>query len=157
MRVGIGYDCHRFENGRPLVIGGVEVPNERGLAGHSDADLLLHAAIDAVLGAAGLGDIGQHFPDDDPRWRNASSLDLASRAGALLKDHGLSVVNVDVTVILEKPKLAEYIAEMRTNLAAAFEMESAMVSIKATSNEGMGFVGREDGAAAIAVALVEEK
>lgn len=154
MRVGIGYDCHRFAGGRPLVLGGVEIPHERGLSGHSDADVLSHAVIDAVLGAAGLDDIGRHFPDDDPRWRDASSLDLAGRVRALLEDRGLWLVNVDVTVVLERPKLAEYIAEMRTNLAAAFEVEPAMVSVKATGSEGMGFVGRGEGAAAIAVALV---
>jgi 2-C-methyl-D-erythritol 2,4-cyclodiphosphate synthase len=147
--VGIGYDSHRFGAGRRLVLGGVEVPHERGLEGHSDADVLTHAVIDAVLGAAGLGDLGRHFPDSDERWRDADSIDLLRTAVGMVPGR---VVNVDATVICEGPRLTGHRAEMERELAAAL---SAPVSVKATSNEGMGWVGRNEGMACIAVVLVD--
>ncbi len=148
MRVGIGYDSHRFAPGRRLVLGGVEIEHEAGLEGHSDADVVAHAVIDAVLGAAGLGDLGTHFPPDEERWRDADSIDLLRIALGLLTG---PVVNVDATVICEEPRLGPHRTEMEANLAAAI---AAPVSVKATSNEGMGFVGRGEGIACIAVALV---
>jgi 2-C-methyl-D-erythritol 2,4-cyclodiphosphate synthase len=147
--VGIGYDSHRFAEGRRLVLGGVEVPHEHGLAGHSDADVLTHAVIDALLGAAGMGDIGTFFPDDDERWRDADSIDLLRTAVGTVPGR---IVNVDVTVICEEPKLAPYRAEMERVIA---EATSARVSVKATTNEGMGWVGRGEGIACIAVASVD--
>jgi 2-C-methyl-D-erythritol 2,4-cyclodiphosphate synthase len=149
MNVGIGYDSHRFADGRRLVLGGVEIAHDRGLAGHSDADVLTHAVIDAVLGAAGSGDVGTLFPDDEERWRDADSIDLLRTAiGAI----GGSIVNVDATLICEAPKLASYRSEMERILS---EVTSARVSVKATSNEGMGWIGRGEGIACIAVASVE--
>ncbi len=147
--VGIGYDSHRFEQGRPLVLGGVEVPHQRGLAGHSDADVLTHAVIDAVLGAAGNGDIGTLFPDDDPRWEGADSIDMLRTVVGTVAG---PILNVDATVICEQPRLGPYKAEMERVLA---EATSARVSVKATSNEGMGWIGRGEGIACIAVAQVE--
>lgn len=149
MRAGIGYDSHRFAAGRRLVLGGVEIEHERGLEGHSDADVLTHAVIDALLGACGLGDLGTHFPPDDDRWRDADSLDLLRTAVGMLSG---PVANVDATVICEQPRLGAYRQEMERNLAAAL---GAPASVKATSNEGMGFTGRGEGIAAIAVALVD--
>jgi 2-C-methyl-D-erythritol 2,4-cyclodiphosphate synthase len=148
-RVGIGYDSHRFAAGRRLVLGGVEVPHEAGLEGHSDADVLTHAVIDAVLGAAGLGDLGTLFPPSDDRWRDAHSLDLLTVAIGNL--HG-RVVNVDATMICEAPRIGPHRAEMERNLAAVL---SATVSVKATTNEGMGWIGRGEGIACYAVALLE--
>jgi 2-C-methyl-D-erythritol 2,4-cyclodiphosphate synthase len=148
-RVGIGYDSHRFAVGRRLVLGGVEVPHEAGLEGHSDADVLTHAVIDAVLGAAGLGDLGTLFPPSDDRWRDAHSLDLLTVAIGNL--HG-RVVNVDATMICEAPRIGPHRAEMERNLAAVL---SATVSVKATTNEGMGWIGRGEGIACYAVALLE--
>lgn len=147
--IGIGYDSHRFEQGRPLVLGGVEIPHERGLAGHSDADVLAHAVMDALLGAAGLDDIGSHFPDEDPQWRDANSIDLLRTVVGML---GGRIVNIDATVICEEPRLGEHRAEMERTLS---EATSARVSVKATTNEGMGWVGRGEGIACIAVALLE--
>jgi 2-C-methyl-D-erythritol 2,4-cyclodiphosphate synthase len=152
---GIGYDCHRLTEGRKLVLGGIEVPFERGLAGHSDADVLTHAVIDALLGAAGLGDIGEHFPDTDERYRDADSLGLLSEAMALLRAGGFAVRHVDATVLIERPRLAPVRAEIRASLARVLGLEVAHVSVKATRGEGMGFVGRGEGAAAVAVATVE--
>lgn len=152
---GIGWDVHRLVPGRPLVLGGVRVASEVGLEGHSDADVLTHAVIDALLGAAGLGDIGEHFPDTDERWRGADSLDLLRRAAARLGEAGAVVVNVDTTVILERPKLAARKEGMRTNLAAALGLPEARVNVKATRGEGLGFLGRAEGAAALAIATVE--
>ena len=148
-RVGIGYDAHRFEDGRRLVLGGVELAGERGLAGHSDADVVTHAVIDAVLGAAGLGDLGAHFPPDDERWRDADSLDLLRTVLGKLRGR---VVNVDATVLCERPRIAEHRPEMERLLT---EVLSAPVSVKATTNEGMGAIGRGEGAACFAVALLE--
>ena len=149
MRVGIGYDSHRFGEGNELVLGGVRIEHERGLAGHSDADVVTHAVIDALLGAGGLGDLGTHFPPDDDAWRDADSLDLLRTALGMLAG---SVANVDVSVICEEPKLSPHREEMQANLG---EVLGAPVSVKATSNEGMGFVGRGEGIAAIAVALID--
>jgi 2-C-methyl-D-erythritol 2,4-cyclodiphosphate synthase len=151
MSVGIGYDSHRFAEGRRLVLGGVEIEHERGLAGHSDADVLTHAVIDAVLGAAGAGDIGTLFPDDEEIWRDADSIDLLRTAIGTI---GGRVVNIDATVICEEPKLAPHRAEMERTLA---EVVLARVSVKATTNEGMGWVGRGEGIACIAVASIEDE
>jgi len=151
VRTGIGYDAHPFAPDRRLVLGGVEVPHELGVQGHSDADVLTHAVIDALLGAAALGDIGVHFPDDDPAYAGADSLELLRRAVALAADEGFDVANVDATVVLERPRLAEHRDAMRANLAAALGVDVARVNVKATRGEGMGFVGRGEGAAALAV------
>jgi 2-C-methyl-D-erythritol 2,4-cyclodiphosphate synthase len=155
VRTGLGYDCHRFEEGRRLVLGGVEVDHPRGLAGHSDADVLTHAVIDALLGAVALQDIGHHFPDTDVRYRNADSLELLRTAVAMIGEQGYGVVNIDVTVVIERPRLAPFREQIRASLARAIGIEVAQVSVKATRGEGMGFVGREEGAAALAVATVE--
>src|SRR3954467_13776246 len=152
---GIGYDSHRFEEGRRLVLGGVEVPAARGLAGHSDADALTHAVIDALLGAAGLGDIGQHFPDTDEHWRDADSLDLLSQVAVFLEEHGFTVAHVDATVVCESPKLEPFRDEMRRSLASTMGLSPRAVNVKFTTNEGMGWVGRGEGVAALAVASVE--
>ncbi|MBI4545167.1 MAG: 2-C-methyl-D-erythritol 2,4-cyclodiphosphate synthase [Gemmatimonadetes bacterium] len=154
MRVGVGYDSHRFSPGRRLVLGGVEIPAAQGLAGFSDADVIAHAVTDAVLGAAGLGDIGTHFPPDDPRWKDADSLELLAKAVELLQERRLRVVNVDVTVICEAPRLAAHVPAMRQRLGASLRVSAAEVSVKGKSNEGMGWVGRGEGIAALAVALV---
>jgi 2-C-methyl-D-erythritol 2,4-cyclodiphosphate synthase len=155
VRSGIGYDRHRFAEGRRLVLGGVEIPAERGLAGHSDADVLTHAVIDALLGAAALGDIGQHFPDTDPRYEGCNSIELLERAVGMVAQHGFTIVNVDATVIAERPKLASFRDQMRESLAAALRVDVDQVSVKATRGEGMGFVGRGEGAACMAIATVE--
>lgn len=151
MAVGIGYDSHRFAEGRRLVLGGVEIPHERGLAGHSDADVVAHAVIDAVLGAAGAGDVGTLFPPGEERWRDADSIDLLRTAVGTIAGR---IDNVDVTVICETPRLGPHRAEMERVLAAA---TSARVSVKATTNEGMGWIGRGEGIACIAVATVEDE
>ena len=155
MRIGQGIDVHAFADGRRLVLAGVEVPHTRGLAGHSDADVLLHAIIDALLGAAGLGDIGGMFPPSDPQWRDAESLGLLAAAYARVRAVGLSVVNVDATVIAEAPRLAPYIEAMRAAIAGALELDVTLVSVKATTTDGLGFTGRGDGIAALAVVLLE--
>jgi 2-C-methyl-D-erythritol 2,4-cyclodiphosphate synthase len=152
IRTGIGIDTHRFEPGRPLILGGVEIPHELGLAGYSDADVLAHAVIDALLGAAGKGDIGELFPDTDPRYAGADSLALLRDVVAQL---GATVVHVDATVMLERPKLGTHKAAIRASLAAALGVAEAAVNVKATTGEGMGFVGRGEGVAALAVATVE--
>ncbi len=151
---GIGYDCHRFAQRRRLVLGGVEVAHDRGLAGHSDADALTHAIIDALLGACAMGDIGERFPDTDERYRDADSLDLLRATVALLAEADFTVAHVDATVMIERPKLAPVRQQIRTALAQALGVELAHVSVKATRGEGMGFVGREEGVAALAVATV---
>ena len=152
MRTGIGYDCHRLVEGRPLVLGGVEIPGaERGLAGHSDADVLTHAVIDALLGAAGLGDIGQHFPDSDERWRDADSIELLRAVRDLLP---APPSNVDATLICEQPKLDPFREAMREQLANALGLERSAVNVKFTTGEGMGFVGRGEGIAALASATL---
>lgn len=152
---GIGYDCHRFAEGRPLILGGVAVPFERGLDGHSDADVLTHAVIDALLGAAALGDIGQHFPDTDERYRGADSIELLRAAAAMLDEHGVTVTHVDATVVIERPAVAPHREQIRGRLAEAMGIAPGQVNVKATRGEGMGFVGRGEGAAALAVATVE--
>jgi 2-C-methyl-D-erythritol 2,4-cyclodiphosphate synthase len=154
-RAGIGYDAHRFEEGRRLVLGGVEVPAARGLAGHSDADALTHAVIDALLGAAGLGDIGQHFPDTDEHWRDADSLDLLSQIAMFLEEHGFAIAHVDTTVVCESPKLGGFRDEMRRTLASTIGVSPRAVNVKFTTNEAMGWIGRGEGVAALAVATVE--
>jgi 2-C-methyl-D-erythritol 2,4-cyclodiphosphate synthase len=154
MSTGIGYDCHRLVDGRRLILGGVELEHERGLAGHSDADVLTHAIIDVMLGACALGDIGEHFPDTDPRHRDADSIALLRATVVLLRDAGFAVAHVDATVVLERPKLAPARDAMRARLAAALQLDVGHVSVKATRGEGMGFVGREEGVAALAVATV---
>ena len=161
MRVGIGYDIHRFQTGArhasPLRLGGVEFPGEVGLAGHSDADVLLHAIIDALLGAAGLGDMGQHFPADDAQWAGASSLDLMARAMVAVREAGFEVESVDSTVIAERPRLAPHVAAMRERIAGALGIDAWRVNVKATTNEGIGAIGRGEGIAAMAVALLREE
>ena len=154
---GLGYDCHPFVERRPLVLGGVEIEHELGLAGHSDADVLTHAIIDALLGAAALGDIGQHFPDTDERYRDANSLELLGAAAALLGAQGFTIVHVDATVVIERPALAPHRERIRAALAQTLGIPPEHVSIKATRGEGMGFVGREEGAAALAVATLERE
>ncbi|WP_028059150.1 2-C-methyl-D-erythritol 2,4-cyclodiphosphate synthase [Candidatus Solirubrobacter pratensis] len=151
VRTGLGVDTHRFAEGRTLVLGGVEIPHMRGLAGHSDADVLAHAITDAVLGAADMGDIGQHFPDTDPAFKNADSLALLREVVTLVSAEGWSIEHVDATVVMERPKLAPYRAAIAARLRQAV---GASVSVKATTGEGMGFVGREEGVAALAVATL---
>lgn len=154
MRTGIGYDSHRFVEGRRLVLGGVEVPHPVGLSGHSDADAVCHAVTDAVLGAAALGDIGTHFPPTDERWRDADSIGLLRRAAGLVRDAGFRPNNIDVTVVCEAPRLSPHIAAMRERLAGALGLDIDAVSVKATTNERMGWIGRGEGVAVLAVASV---
>ncbi len=154
---GIGYDCHRLVPGRALVLGGVTVPHEFGLLGHSDADVLTHAIIDALLGAAALGDIGQHFPDTDERYRDADSIALLTAAVERVRAAGFAVEHVDATVVLEAPKLAAHRDAMRARLAQAIGIAVEHVSVKATRGEGMGFVGRSEGAAALALATISRR
>ncbi len=149
---GIGFDSHRLTVGRRLVIGGVEIPYERGLDGHSDADVLAHAVIDALLGAAGMGDIGAHFPDTDERWRDADSIELLASVVESVRGAGLEIVNVDCTVVMEAPKLAPHRRAIRERLAEVLALEPACVNVKASTGEGMGFVGRGEGVAALAIA-----
>ncbi|MCU0588090.1 MAG: 2-C-methyl-D-erythritol 2,4-cyclodiphosphate synthase [Syntrophobacteraceae bacterium] len=156
MRVGFGYDVHALVTGRPLFLGGVEIPHTHGLLGHSDADVLLHAICDALLGGAGLGDIGRHFPDSDPAFKGISSVLLLRRTASLLAGRGFRVRNVDSTVVLQKPKVAPYIDRMVEIIAEAVGIAAAGVNVKATTTEHLGFAGREEGIAAYAVALVEE-
>ncbi len=152
--VGHGFDVHRFVAGRPLVLGGVEVPHDRGLLGHSDADVLAHAVCDACLGAAGLGDLGRHFPDTDPRWAGASSMDLLGRVASLVRGRGWNVVRVDATLVAQRPKVAPHVPGMERNLSAALGLGPGGVTVKATTTEGLGFEGREEGVSAHAVALI---
>jgi 2-C-methyl-D-erythritol 2,4-cyclodiphosphate synthase len=151
---GIGWDSHRLVAGRPLVLGGVTIPHELGLDGHSDADVLTHAVIDALLGAAALGDIGQHFPDTDERWRDADSIDLLRAVVAMLGERDLEVAHVDATVVIERPKLAPHRDAIRAALAGGLGVGEERVNVKASTGEGMGFVGREEGVAALAVATL---
>jgi 2-C-methyl-D-erythritol 2,4-cyclodiphosphate synthase len=154
-RSGIGYDSHRFADGRRLILGGVQIPAERGLIGHSDADVLTHAVIDALLGAAGLGDIGQHFPDTDERWRDADSMQLLAAVRAMLADGGMTAVHLDATVICQAPKLAAHRDAIRGSLAAGAGIDASAANVKFTTNEGMGWIGRGEGIAAIAIATVQ--
>ena len=155
MRIGIGYDVHRLVEDRKLILGGVEIPYEKGLLGHSDADVLVHAVMDALLGAAALGDIGQHFPDNDPQYKGISSILLLEKVGQLLNEKGYRVVNVDSIVIAQKPKLLPYRPQMAENMAQALGIPVDCVSVKATTEEGMGFTGTGDGMASQAVVLLE--
>ncbi len=156
MRIGMGYDVHRLVEGRALILGGVEVPYEKGLLGHSDADVLLHAVMDALLGAAALGDIGQHFPDTDDAYLGISSLKLLEQVGKFLAERQYVVGNLDVTVIAQRPKLSPYRETMRKNIAEALGIEVSQVNVKATTEEGLGFTGSGEGISAQAVALLEE-
>lgn len=151
MRVGIGYDVHRLVEGRKLILGGVDIPHTLGLLGHSDADVLLHAIMDALLGAAALGDIGQHFPDTDPAYEGADSLQLLAHVGELLNQNGYAIENIDATVIAQKPKLAPHIAKMRENIARTLHLELSQVNVKATTEERLGFTGREEGISSQAI------
>ena len=154
MRVGIGYDAHQLTTGRPLVLGGVEIPFEKGLKGWSDADVVVHAIMDALLGAAALGDIGNHFPPNNPTYKDISSITLLNRVGGLLKTQSWRISNVDATIIAERPLLQPYISQMKQNISRALSIDESQVGIKATTNEGMGFIGREEGIAAYAVILI---
>ena len=153
-RTEFGFDVHRFAAGRKLVLGGVEISHESGLDGHSDADIVLHAAMDALLGAGAFGDIGKHFPNTDPRYKDISSLLLLAHVNELLTKERYTVVNIDITIVMEKPKILPYIDQMRANIAGALDISADQISIKATTNEGLGFIGHAEGAAAHAVASI---
>jgi len=155
MRIGFGYDVHPLAPGRKLVLGGVELAYERGLAGHSDADVLIHAIIDALLGATALGDIGAHFPPSDPAYKDISSIVLLQRVAEILRNRGWHVGNIDATVVAQQPQLAPFIGDMRQRISAALDIDVGRVSVKATTSEGLGFAGREEGMVAYAVAVVE--
>ncbi|MCK4488353.1 MAG: 2-C-methyl-D-erythritol 2,4-cyclodiphosphate synthase [Desulfobacterales bacterium] len=157
MRVGTGYDIHRLIQGRKLVLGGVVIPFEKGLLGHSDADVVLHALCDALLGAAGLGDIGQHFPDTEPRFKGISSMELLARTFQLVRDKGFSVNNVDTTILAEAPKLDPHRSAMQANMASVLEVSPADVNIKATTMEGLGTIGKGEAIAAMCVVTLQEK
>lgn len=154
MRIGMGYDVHKLTEGRKLILGGVEIPYEKGLLGHSDADVLIHAIMDALLGAAALGDIGQHFPDTDPQYKGISSIRLLEHVGKLLEDNLYIIGNIDATVIAQKPKLFPYRAQMTENIAKALKISKNQISVKATTEEGLGFTGRGEGIASQAIALL---
>jgi 2-C-methyl-D-erythritol 2,4-cyclodiphosphate synthase len=155
MRIGFGYDVHRFVENRRLILGAVEVPYIKGLEGHSDADVLLHAICDALIGAAGEGDIGKHFPDTSPEFKNISSLKLLRRVFLLLREKGFMVNNIDSTIVAQEPKLAGYIPEMVENIAVVLEMDNSAVNVKATTSEGLGFIGRVEGISAYALATIK--
>ena len=154
MRIGSGYDVHKLCDGRPMIIGGVNIPYEKGLLGHSDADVLTHAIMDALLGAAALGDIGKHFPDTDPEYKGADSIKLLEKVGELLLNEGFVIENIDSTIIAQAPKMRPYIDEMRANIAAALELDVSRVNVKATTEEGLGFTGAKEGISAQAIALL---
>ena len=156
IRMGLGYDVHRLTEGRDLIIGGVKIPYELGLLGHSDADVLLHAVMDALLGAAALGDIGQHFPDNDPAYAGADSLALLRAVGRILSDAGWTVGNIDATIIAQRPKMAPHREQMRANIAEALGIDVSQVSVKATTEEGLGFTGEGLGISAQAICLIED-
>ena len=155
IRVGIGYDSHRFVEGRPLVLGGITIPHERGLAGHSDADAVAHALTDAILGAAAAGNIGQLFPDTDPKWKNADSMELLSTAHTLVRERGYTLAQADLTIISEQPRLGRHLPAMAARLVERLGARPGAVSLKAKTNEGMGFIGRGEGIAVIAIATLE--
>ena len=155
MRIGQGYDVHKLVEGRKLILGGVDVPHEKGLLGHSDADVLLHAIMDALLGAAALGDIGKHFPDNDNSYKGISSIELLKKVSLLLKEKNYSIINVDSTIIAQKPKLAPYIYDMRVNIADALGIDVDRISVKATTEEGLGFTGEGLGIASSAICLID--
>ncbi len=154
MRIGQGYDVHKLTEGRDLILGGVKIPYEKGLLGHSDADVLLHAIMDALLGAAALGDIGQHFPDTDPAYKGISSMELLQKVGFLLQEHHYMIENIDATIIAQRPKLAPYRPKMAENIAEALELQVGQVSVKATTEEGLGFTGSGEGIASQAIVLL---
>lgn len=156
MRIGQGYDVHRLVEGRRLIIGGVDIPYEKGLLGHSDADVLLHAVMDALLGAAALGDIGQHFPDSDERYKGISSIALLKKVGKILQENGYMIENIDSTVIAQRPKLLPYRPQMAENIAAALGIEKEQVSVKATTEEGLGFTGNGEGISSQAICAIEK-
>ncbi len=156
MKIGFGYDVHRLVEGRKLILGGVEIPFSKGLLGHSDADVLSHAIADALLGAAVLGDIGEHFPDTDSSYKNISSLKLLQFTVKLLRNNGFNIVNIDSTVVLESPKIAPYIRDIRENIANALGVRIEVISVKATTTEGLGFTGTGEGASAYAVVLIQK-
>lgn len=155
MRIGTGYDVHKLVGNRPLILGGVEIKYEKGLLGHSDADVITHAIMDALLGAAALGDIGKHFPDSDNAYKDISSLLLLEKVGELLSQHGYIIENIDSTIIAQKPKLAPYLEEMRQNIASVLKIELSQINIKATTEEGLGFTGAGEGIASQAVCLLK--
>lgn len=155
MRIGMGYDVHRLVEERDLIIGGVKIPFEKGLLGHSDADVLLHAIMDSLLGAAALGDIGKHFPDTDSTYKGVSSIFLLDQVGRFLKDKGYSVINIDATIIAQKPKMAPHIEEMRKNISAALGITIDKINIKATTEEGLGFTGSGEGISSQSICLIE--
>ena len=154
MRIGQGYDVHKLVEGRKLILGGVGIPYEKGLLGHSDADVLVHAVMDALLGAAALGDIGQHFPDTDPRYEGISSIELLKKVGELLEEKGYVVENIDATIIAQRPKLLNYRPKMAENIAQALHLDVSRVSVKATTEEGLGFTGAKEGIAAHSVCII---
>ena len=156
MRIGMGYDVHRLSAGRKLIIGGVDIPCEKGLLGHSDADVLLHAIMDALLGAAALGDIASHFPDTDPEYEGISSIRLLEHVGRLLEEHQYQIGNIDATIIAQKPKMRPHIDQMRENIARALGTDPEKISVKATTEEGLGFTGKGEGISAQAVCLLDE-
>lgn len=156
-RIGQGFDVHQFVEGRPLIIGGIEIPYEKGLLGHSDADVLLHAVADACLGAIGAGDIGKHFPDTDPQYKNADSALLLQHVWGLVKKQGYELVNVDCTIIAQRPKMAPYIENMKEKIAQLLESDVSQVNVKATTTERLGFTGREEGIAAQAIVLLQKQ
>lgn len=156
MRIGHGYDVHRLKEGRKLILGGIDIPYEKGLDGHSDADVLVHAIMDALLGAAALGDIGQHFPDNDDKYLGADSIELLKAVGELLREHGYGIRNIDSTIICQRPKLKDHITAMRTKIAEALKIDISQVSVKATTEEKLGFTGSGEGIAAHAVCLLME-
>lgn len=155
MRVGMGYDVHKLTEGRKLILGGVEIPYEKGLLGHSDADVLVHAVMDALLGAAALGDIGKHFPDTDPEYEGISSIRLLEHVGRLLDEKGYVIENIDATIIAQRPKMRPYIDQMRENIAEALKIETDQVNVKATTEEGLGFTGSGEGISSQAVCALE--
>ena len=155
MRIGHGYDVHKLSQNRKLIIGGVEIPFEAGLLGHSDADVLLHAVCDSLLGAAALGDIGKHFPDTDPAYKNINSLFLLKKVGELISEGGYKICNIDATIIAQNPKMSPYIQKMRENIAEALNIDVSLVSVKATTEEGLGFSGRKEGISAHSVCLID--
>ena len=156
MRVGMGYDVHKLVEGRKLILGGVEIPYEKGLLGHSDADVMLHAVMDALLGAAALGDIGLHFPDTDPKYKGASSIKLLEHVGRLLEENGYVIENIDATIIAQRPKMRPHIDQMRENIAKALGVETDQINVKATTEEGLGFTGTGEGISSQAICLLTE-
>lgn len=155
MRIGHGYDVHKLTRGRPLILGGVEIPNDKGLLGHSDADVLVHSVMDALLGAAAMGDIGTHFPDTDDAYKGVCSTELLKKVSDMIKSNNYKIENIDSTIIAQKPKIAPYIAEMRHNIACACKIDITQVSVKATTEENLGFTGRCEGIAAHCVCLID--